>query len=395
VALADHGRTIKVEDEAGRFVPDQPLFPPQVPEDRRYRPRLREVGLTHAMPYDDVAARLRPAADATRIDLRRVEPRVTLRGDGETWTARRDLLNSDRFAAEVVVEMEEDGRAFLRFGDDVLGRAPTGGATFTATYRVGNGRAGNVGSGALGRAVTSLAGITAVRNPLPATGGTDPESLEQVRLNAPQAFRTQERAITEADYADAAQRHPEVQRAAATRRWTGSWYTMFVTVDRRRGQPVDGAFEAEMRDWLARFRLAGHDLEIDAPRFVPLDVLLTVCAAPGFYRSAVRLALLETFSSVDLPSGRRGFFHPDNFTFGQPVFLSQVVAAAMQVPGVHWIDVDAAPPKPNRFQRWGEESHGEIAAGRIVMGRLEIARLDNDPNRPENGHIEFLMQGGL
>ena len=82
---------------------------------------------------------------------------------------------------------------------------------------------------------------------------------------------------------------------------------------------------------------------------------------------------------LQLPDGRRGFFHPDNFTFGQSVFLSRVVAAAMDVPGVEWVDVDDTPPKPNRFRRWGEESHGEIAAGRIDLGRLEIARLDNEP----------------
>jgi hypothetical protein len=29
------------------------------------------------------------------------------------------------------------------------------------------------------------------------------------------------------------------------------------------------------------------------------------------------------------------------------------------------------------------------------MGRLEIARLDNDPSQPENGRIEFFMEGGL
>jgi hypothetical protein len=98
---------------------------------------------------------------------------------------------------------------------------------------------------------------------------------------------------------------------------------------------------------------------------------------------------------MDLPDGRRGFFHPDNFTFGQPVYLSQVVAAAMQVPGVAWVDTDDTPPKPNRFRRWGQASHGELAAGRISLGRLEIARLDNDPNRPENGKLEFIMEGGL
>ncbi|MGH2367092.1 MAG: putative baseplate assembly protein [Chloroflexota bacterium] len=385
VALADHGRT---------FV-DEPLLPAQAPEEGRYRPQLQRSGLTHALPYDDETARAQAATAAMRPDVRRAVPQVTLHGDGETWQARRDLLNSDRFAPEFVVEMEEDGRTTLRFGDDVLGRAPAAGATFTATYRVGNGRSGNVGAESITRVVTDVLGITAVRNPLPAGGGTDPEPLEQVRLYAPQAFRTQERAITEDDYAAVAQRHPEVQRAAATRRWTGSWYTMFVTVDRQGGRPVDARFEAELRRFVERFRLAGDDLEIDAPRFVPLDIALTVCIVPGFHRSSVRQALLETFSSVDLPSGQRGFFHPDNFTFGQPVYLSKVIATAMEIPGVHWVDIDDTPPKPNRFRRWGEAAHGEIAAGRITFGRLEIARLDNDPNRPENGRIEFFMQGGL
>jgi hypothetical protein len=170
---------------------------------------------------------------------------------------------------------------------------------------------------------------------------------------------------------------------------------MFVTVDRKRGQPVDDAFASELRAFLERFRLAGYDLEIEGPIFVPLDIAFTVCVAPGYFRSNVKEALLETFSNVELPDGRRGFFHPDNFTFGQPVYLSQVVAAAMQVAGVDWIDTDDTAPKPNRFRRWGQASRGEVAAGRIAFERLEIARLDNDPNQPENGKIDFLMQGGL
>lgn len=384
VVLTGHGRTVK----------DEPLLPDQAPEGQPYRPRLRQLGLTHAMPYDDAQARAQAAASATALDLRQVTPSVTLQGDGATWLAQRDLLASDRFAPDFVVEMESDGVAYLRFGDDVLGRQPASGSHFSATYRVGNGSGGNVGAAALTVVVTSLTGIDAVRNPLPATGGTDPEPIEQARLYAPQAFRSQERAVTEADYAEVAKRHSQVQRAAATRRWTGSWYTMFVTVDRLGGTPVDADFEAELGAFLERFRLAGYDLEVDAPRFVALDIVLTVCAAPGYQRASVEQALLAAFSAGPLPGGRRGFFHPDNFTFGQPVYLSQVIATAMRVPGVAWVDADDTPPKTNRFQRWGEPPAGEIAAGLISMGRLEIARLDYDSNAPENGKIAFTMQGG-
>jgi hypothetical protein len=52
-------------------------------------------------------------------------------------------------------------------------------------------------------------------------------------------------------------------------------------------------------------------------------------------------------------------------------------------------------PSPNHFQRWGQAAQGEITAGRISMARLEIARLDNDPSEPENGRIQFFMEGGL
>ena len=105
--------------------------------------------------------------------------------------------------------------------------------------------------------------------------------------------------------------------------------------------------------------MAGYDLEIDSPRYVPLDIALTICVMPHTSRAVVRQALLDAFSNRDLPDGSRGFFHPDNFTFGQPVYLSQVIARAMDVPGVRSVmSVD-------RFQRYGEDPHGEIDAGFI------------------------------
>ena len=384
VVLTDHGLTVTGED------------PYRFPEDGPYRLTLREGPLTQQghvydrhnelVPFDPEA----PAEAALRWEMGDVQPAVELIEEGNEdrpWRPQRDLLGSDRFANEFVVETENDGRTFLRFGVPPLGRVPTG--SLDAVYRIGNGRSGNVGAETITHVVTDVDGIVGVRNPLPARGGRDPEPLEQVRLYAPQAFRVQERAVTEADYAAVAQRHPEVQRAAATRRWSGSWHTWYVTVDRKGGLPVDTDFKERLCGFLGRFRLAGYDLEIEAPRFASLDVALRVCVEAGYLRSNVKRALLgEAFSNADLPGGRRGFFHPDNCTFGQPVYLSQVVTAAMAVPGVRWVE-------PVRFKRWGERARGELEAGRITFDRLEIARLDNDPNAPENGKIEFDMQGGL
>jgi hypothetical protein len=138
--------------------------------------------------------------------------------------------------------------------------------------------------------------------------------------------------------------------------------------------------------------MAGFDVEVEGPQFVPLDIVFRVCTKPGYYASDVRAALLSVFGSAELPTGGRGFFHPDNFTFGQPVYLSQLTATAMAVPGVDWIDT--TDHDPTRFQRWGQPARTELADGQINIDRLEIARSDNYPNAPENGRIDFQVEGG-
>ncbi len=380
VAVADHGVTI----------PDEELIPADVPDTELYRPRLRLSGITSRAAYDDARARTEPASTALDQDVREALPFVTLADGNEVWTARRDLLNSDRFAPEFVAEMERDGTAHLRFGDGVSGKKPDEGTDFTATYRVGNGRAGNVGAEALCRVEFDLAVFQRVRNPLAARGGIDPETIEEVRQFAPQAFRTQERAVTEADWASVAERHPEVQKAAARFRWFGSWYTVVITIDRLGGLPVksDEKFRDDIESFLEQFRIAGYDLEINDPVLVPLDILLKICVKPGYFQSDVKRTLTDVFSRYPLASGGRGFFHPDNFTFGQPVYLSRIYQTAMNVAGVASVEALT-------FQRFGKVTNNEIEDARLVPASLEIIQLDNDPNFPEHGRINFEMHGGL
>jgi hypothetical protein len=407
IVIADHGHSV---------TQDLPL-PTSPPGFQRFLPLLTEAPITFQAQVMDAERNLAffdpnaPAASALRGDPRLARPDVILfpipdqppheipvrdcvrdlETDTNHWIPVRDLLESGPFSQHFVVEMENEGTAQLRFGDDQLGRSPT--ERLFACYRIGNGTAGNIGADGLVHVVTSLGSgiITGVTNVLPAVGGEDPEPAEEIRLSAPQAFRVQERAVTEADYAEVSARHPGVQRAVATRRFTGSWYTMFVAVDRLGGLPVDDAFKVEFANFLERFRMAGYDLEIQGAVPVPLEITLTVCVLPGFFRFDVKRALLEALGTRDLPDGRRGFFHPDNFTFGQAVFLSRVIAAALAVPGVGSIDTGA---DTLVFKRLRHAPTDENARGVISIQRLEIAQLDNDPSRPENGRLELVMRGG-
>ena len=51
------------------------------------------------------------------------------------WEARADLLASGPDNCHFVVEMDNDGRAHLRFGDDEFGEQPEAGMRFRARYR--------------------------------------------------------------------------------------------------------------------------------------------------------------------------------------------------------------------------------------------------------------------
>lgn len=318
------------------------------------------------------------------------------------WLPVRDLLSSTGRQRHFVAEIDNEGRAHLRFGNGELGSAPTPGKTLQATYRVGNGTAGNVGLESISLVVfrkTKLRGvIIEARNPMPARGGTDPEPIAEVKLFAPGAFRKElQRAITSEDYASFAERgRPDkVQRAAANLRWTGSWYQMQTAIDPRGTEDVEAQLLDEIKGSLHRYRRIGHDLSTQLARFVPLAIALEVCVLPHYLRGHVKAALQDVFSNRVLPNGRRGFFHPDNLSFGDSIYLSRLIAAAQSVEGVESVRV-------TKLQRLGvtklqlllEEEKKGIEEGVLPLGPFEVAQLDNDPNFPEHGTLVLDVRGG-
>ena len=232
---------------------------------------------------------------------------------------------------------------------------------------MGNGTAGNIGRDALAALVPTSAdrvavaeAVVGVTNPVAARGGVDPEPVEQVRLLAPVAFQEQRRAVVEDDFAVLAMRHPEVRAATAQFRWTGSWYTAVVVMERRDGLAVGEAFEQELLAWLEPFRLAGNDIAVRGPVVVEPDIDVDV-AVVGLPAAVVEEALDEAFAPD-------AFFAPAAFGLGQPLYLSRLVARAMELPGVAAAEVV-------RFQRAGRPAEGELDLGVIPVGPSEVVRV--------------------
>jgi predicted phage baseplate assembly protein len=336
-----------------------------------------------------------PAAAVEHTDPRTALPAITIEDQfGQQWYPRRDLLDCGPDELGFVGETDDAGAIHVRFGDSRNGAAfptldaapPTGGPTVTARYRLGNGTAGNVGAETINRFIATGVrglGISRVRNPLPATGGVDPEPVAEARVRAPLDARLRQlRAVTAADYADLAAHTPGVQRAAADLAWTGSWYEAQVAVDPLGLATAPDWLIDDTRRILHRYRKIGHDLSVSAALAVPLDVRLCVEVEPDHIAGHVRAALLQV-----LGSGRTGYFHPDRLTFGTPVRVSGIVAAASAVSAVRTVTVTV-------LERLFGPPATALDTGVLPIRALEIARCDNDPTRPENGRLQLDLVGG-
>ncbi|MFH8732742.1 putative baseplate assembly protein [Streptomyces sp. NPDC017964] len=347
----------------------------------------------------DYAAGLHPdepvlrgsATAALGQDPRTALPAVRVEDGDLTWAPRHDLLHSGPRDRHFVGELEDDGRLALRFGDGRHGAKPTPGSRLALHHRLGGGIAGNVGAEAINHLVVQSdcahPPAAAVRNPLPATGGVEPEPVEQARQLAPLDLRrTRLRAITAEDYAALAAELPGVQRAAAEIRWTGSVQEAHVAIDAYGSAEPSAELLARAEQSLEAYRRIGHDLVVGPARLVPLDIALSVCAAPGHQHGQILAELYRVLGSGRLAGGRLGFFHPDALTFGEPVRLSRLVAVAAAVPGVQSAQVV-------RLRRLFEQDRGEREDGVLRLGPLEIATCDNDPDRPENGLLAISLGG--
>lgn len=426
ILLADHGLSFH-DGGAGPFSPSS-LYPDVVPDSQlsyppateagfcspkkpdnlplRYKPQLKFAPLTQAAPlFKEISnaantseKEIKTAFDMMRWDMRDVRPSIHLfeQASQSPWQPYFDLLNAGPGSKYFVIETESDGISRIRFGNGIQGERPEAGVSFRAIFRIGNGKKGNIGAGVLAHmtsnhptVLANMNAVTKIWNPLPARGGTEPESMEEVRQYAPEAFRTQKRAVTNADYEYFAQKlEPEVQRAAATLRWTGSWRTVFLSIDRYNGLPIKQDFEDKLRYKLEPYRMAGFDLAVDGPLYVNLDISLKICVKPGHYFGDVKKELLEVLGSGLLTNGRKGVFHTDNYTFGQSVFLSAIYATAQTVAGVSSVVV-------TKLARQGDKIQSVPDSGEFKLGRREIARCDNDPSFPERGRITILNANDL
>ena len=265
------------------------------------------------------------AAPVTRLPgALGAEIALEVRVDGVLWDLVEDFHGQGADARVVRVDTDGEGSVSLHFGGEGRGAIPPAGRrSIEAAFRVGLGRAGNVGAGRISRMRRASPLLDAVSNPLPVTGGTDPAASAGIAQQATRSVRVFDRAVSVQDHADLALLFPGVARAAA--RWLGSGGIELVAADAEGGGVADAT---ALLAFLNARRDSAVPLILIAPQAVPVVLTLRVERDRAFLAETVRLAVQETLI------GPGGLFTFAGRSLSAPQSLSGLYARVLAQPGV-------------------------------------------------------------
>ena len=310
---------------------------------------------------------------AASVVVRVVEAPASL---GAVWQVVSDLLDAGPIDNRYMLLPGADDSITVEFGDGVNGRMPPRGSVAYASYRVGGGQAGNIDIGALtivinegnysyaNPAVTpAVPPLISVVNQQPATGGTDAESIESIRINAPLALRAQKRAVSLADYEALALTVPTAQVGKA--RAVAVVYTN-VTVyvaPPGGGQPSSATLQTVVNYFTDKV-LAGVTVVAATPTYVGVDVAMSVEIDSRYSQSD---------TTINVRNALAGLLNFDQVDFGFRVALSDIFAVITGVPGVTHVLV-------SKLARSGQ------------TGTTDIVLRDNE--LPVVGQVDLIANGG-
>jgi hypothetical protein len=288
-------------------------------------------------------------------------------GHGMSWNGVESLAAAGPKDQVYETKTDNDGHTTVIFGDGAHGARPaTDVENIRATLRVGLGQGGNVRAGQVSLLTKPPAGVLSVTNPLPGTGGADPEGRDRARRNAPLGTLTLDRLVALTDYAAFARAFAGIGKAEAIELSDARGRFIELTVAGADDVPL-----APESDLLVNLRQA-LALDGDPRQLVQIDprerVLLVLQAGvridPDYLwpdvEAALRQALVDNF-----PFENRGM--------GRSMFLSEVVAVLQGVRGVLDVEVEVFDGVTERKPGTYTDAKGNQVTGRVLRTPQELA----------------------
>jgi predicted phage baseplate assembly protein len=253
--------------------------------------------------------------------------------NGVAWQEVGNLASAGPADHVYMTQADATGKTTVLFGDGGHGaRLPTGAANVTAIYRVGLGAGGNLAAGQISQPQTRPQGVQGVTNPLPSSGGADPDTVPATQANAPLAVMALDRVVSVQDYQDFARAWAGLGQASSVLLSDGLSQFVHLTIGGTTSEPIETS-SALYAGLVASLAASGdpHLPVLAAPCQISLIVLAGGVHVTSGYQwsdvsAAARSALLSAYSY-----GSR--------SLGQAVVLSDIVAVIQAVPGVDYATV--------------------------------------------------------
>jgi photosystem II stability/assembly factor-like uncharacterized protein len=285
---------------------------------------------------------------------------------GVSWQEVTEPDRLDQEKRTFMLRQDAQGQTAIIFGHGPQGSGiPSGTEPIIATYRQGLGRAGNVAAGSLHLLQTTVPGLKGVTNPLAASGGADPETMDEAQGKAPLSLRAMERLVSLTDYEDFARRFAGIGQAQARLISQNHRQWLHITVAGADGDEISKDSEVyqnlvkAINTWRA---CPAPPVQVDSFRRLFFDVRARVWIEPDHH---ARMAEIEAAAKKALKDA----FAFDRREFGQPVAAAQVITLIQDIPGVCAVELEQL------YQ------HGQ-AAQRHLLLEAQAARWDEDELRP-------------
>lgn len=266
---------------------------------------------------------------------RGVAPALEIWIGAERWTRVDTLAASGPLDRHYAVEIDEQDRASIVFGDGAHGApAPSGRNNIVARYRSGRGAAANLAAGAITRLPQPAPFLAATHNPMAATGGAERDTPADTRRQAAHRVRTLDRAVTLADHAELALAYAGIAKARADRERVGRGAAarplIVVTCAATGGNRLSMPMQEALLATLCARSVQPQQVRVRSHRPWPVRLSLQVTLLPGWSRAVVQRTLLARFGST----APDAFFHFDRRDLGADIALSEVYAQAEASDGV-------------------------------------------------------------
>ncbi|HEY1645114.1 MAG TPA: baseplate J/gp47 family protein [Candidatus Saccharimonadales bacterium] len=247
------------------------------------------------------------------------------------WLQVASLQEADDSSLSWAETVDANGIVTINFGDGINGAIPAAGLQIYANYRVGGGVIGNLSANSIIDIASPLIGVAIIGSSA-TTGGTNAETIDQIRVNAPRAFTTQQRAVTLADYGNLAMSLPVVSQANAI---ANTYTNVTVYVTGSGNTTPNQAVLDTVTSFLQPLSLAGTVVTCTAAHMIPINVGAT--ATPVLIGCSSRYS--PTSIKVLATQAIQNLFAPSNVTLAGRVSLSSVFSALYNIPGVQYVNI--------------------------------------------------------